>query len=263
MNNFCSPSTVYDKTCFNLDALKKIANKLNKHPEFSHTPKIDISLYNKTNKYDLIDEIQKKLNCKKSVDFCVLNKKTPFYEEIKSFFKPKSPGSKKWLSTLDIKSVMEQYMLAYPNFIFYGPLPLDFADIKSDLRYINLKKLSKNKKKIGFIFNLDYSYESGSHWVSLFIDLENKTVCFFDSYGDPPPKEIKTFINNIITSGRSNKLNIKKIINTNVHQKQNNHCGIYSIYFLVSRLKGKSCDMVFDKIIRDEEMGKYRKFFFR
>ena len=95
---------------------------------------------------------------------------------------------------------MEQYMLKYPNFIFYGPVPLDFADFYTELSNINLKTLSKNKKKIGIIFNLDYSYQSGSHWVSFFLDLENKTLCFFDSTGDKPAKEIRILIDSITSS---------------------------------------------------------------
>ena len=32
----------------------------------------------------------------------------------------------------------------------------------------NLNKMIKNKKKIGFIFNLDPHTKGGSHWVSMF-----------------------------------------------------------------------------------------------
>ena len=34
------------------------------------------------------------------------------------------------------------------------------------------KQIEKGKNKIGIIFNLDKHYQSGSHWVSLFIDIE-------------------------------------------------------------------------------------------
>jgi hypothetical protein len=38
--------------------------------------------------------------------------------------------------------------------------------------------IDKNITKIGIIFNLDNHNESGSHWVSLFIDLEDKFVLY-------------------------------------------------------------------------------------
>ena len=36
--------------------------------------------------------------------------------------------------------------------------------------------------KIGVIFNLDKHDQSGSHWVAMFIDLENKFFFYFDSF---------------------------------------------------------------------------------
>lgn len=262
MSNYCSPDKVYNKTCFSLCALKKIARTINNDPRYSSTPQININEYNRNNKTKLINDIQQKLSCRDNLDFCILNKKSQFYKEIKEYFKPSGPGKNKWLSTLDIKGVMEQYMLKYPNFIFYGPVPLDFSQFYEELRNINLKTLNKGKKKVGIVFNLDYSYQSGSHWVSLFLDLENKTLCYFDSSGDKPPKEIKKLINDIVKSGKNHGIKINKIINENKHQYKDTECGIYSIYFLVSRLQGKSCNMIFDKIIKDDEMKKNRNKYF-
>jgi hypothetical protein len=260
-NNKCSPGNVYDKTCFNLSALKNIATKLNNN-NVGGGSKIDVKNYNSKNKGQLINDIQSKLNCNKKIDLCILDKKGSFYKEIKEFFKPKGPGGKKWLSTLDIKNVMEQYMKKYPEFIFYGPVPLDFNDFYTELQNINIKRLEKNKNKIGVIFNLDYSHQPGSHWVSLFVDLKGKTICFFDSNGDKPPKEIRQLIKKIKTSAKASNINLKTIINEKQHQFKDSECGVYSMYFLASRLSGKSCDFLFDKIIKDDSMNKKRKVFF-
>lgn len=259
----CSPHVVYSNTCFTLSALKNIASKLNEDNRYSHTPKIQIEKYNKDNKSQLVDTIQYKMNCKNDVDFCILNKKSDFYKEIRTFFKPVTPGSRKWLNTINIKDVMEQYMLKYEDFMFYGPVPLDFYNFYTELKNINMKSLTKNKKRIGIIFNLDYSYQPGSHWVSLFIDFKNKTICFFDSVGTKPPKEIQTLMKDIATEAQKVGIKMNVIVNQKQHQYKNTECGIYSIYFLVSRLEGKTCSMIFDNIIKDDKMKEYRKTFFR
>ena len=56
---------------------------------------------------------------------------------------------------------------------------------------------------------------------------------------------------------------VKPIINKGKHQRGNNECGVYSLYFITSRLQGKSCDYLNKKIIKDPEMNKFRKKFFR
>lgn len=263
MSDMCAPTAVYNKTCFSISSLKNIADKLNKEDKYKNTPKIELSKYSKNNKDQLVDAIQNKLNCTKNIDLCILNKKNDFYKDIKEFFKPASPGDRKWLSTINIKQVMEQYMKKYPDFLFYGPVPLDFALFYDELSNVNLKSLTKNKKKIGIIFNTDYSYQSGQHWISLFIDLSNKTICFFDSTGDKPPKEIITLMAKIKHNALQHNINLDVIVNKKKHQYKNSECGVYSIYFLVSRLEGKSCDMIFNNIIKDDAMNKNRQRFFR
>jgi len=262
MSNNCSPHVVYNDSCFTLKALKNIALKLNKYHKLPDDKKINISEYDKNSKGKLIQDIQDVLNCKKNVDFCILKKNDLFYKEINTYMKPKKPD-KKWLSTLDIKKVMRQYMLKHPDFIFFGPVPLDFNIFTNELSSINLNSLRKKKKKIGVVFNLDYSYQSGSHWVSLFIDLEDNTICFFDSYGDNPPKEIINLIKKLSKQGKMFHKDFNIKINKNKHQKKDDECGIYSLYFLINRLKNKSCTELFTNVIHDKEMSKYRKKFFR
>ena len=260
---YCSPHVVYNETCFTLSALKNIASKLNDDSRYSHTPNINVGKFNKKNKSELVDAIQYKLNCKDDVDFCILNKKNDFYKEIRTFFKPLTPGNKKWLNTINIKDVMEQYMLKYEDFMFYGPVPLDFYNFYSELANVNIKSLTKNKKRVGIVFNLDYSYQPGSHWVSLFIDFKNKTICFFDSVGTKPPKEILKLMKDIHKSAKKVGINMKLIVNQKQHQFENTECGVYSIYFIVKRLEGNTCEVIFNNVIDDKKMNKYREKFFR
>ena len=41
-----------------------------------------------------------------------------------------------------------------------------------------------------YVFNLDLSYKPGSHWVAVYIDRKERPE-YLDSFGCPPPREIK------------------------------------------------------------------------
>jgi len=262
--NICAPGNSYDYTCFNMNSLKKIAGKLNKDSRFESYKDINTKKYNKKNKKKFVKEIQKKLNCKKHLDFCVIEKKAEFYNEIKNTLKPKAPNGKyEWLSTLDIRDVMEQYEKKYKDFNFIGPYPMDFEMIYEELANLNLKQLCKKEKKIGIVFNTDISTGPGEHWISMFLDLKNRTLCFFDSVGDKPPMPVWRLMKKIEKQSKQMKCPIKIVVNKKQFQYKDSECGVYSLWFLISRLRGKSCDFLFKNPISDAKMNKNRKKFFR
>ena len=260
----CSINSSYNKTCMKMDTLKKLVKHINKDKRFNN---IEITKYNSKNKEKLIKKIKKELSCSTNLDFCVLKKEDEFYDILKKDFKPKGPiKNEEWLSTLDIMKVMEQYEEKYKDFEFLGPFPIDFHFLYKDFMNINIKKLIKNHKKLGIIFNTDDSNGSGEHWISLFLDLKDKTICFFDSSSDKPPKEIKKLITQLKRSCKKEyKTDMKIIINEKQFQYDNSSCGIYSLFFIISRLEGKSCNYLFDKNskICDKLMYKKRKEYFR
>ena len=94
---------------------------------------------------------------------------------------------------------------------------------------LNVKDLLKEKKtKLGFVFNLDKHWQSGSHWTSLYINLDinskNYGAYYYDSVGNKPPPEVSDFIK--IVKKQINKLNLKtnkdfKFLHNNIeHQKE-------------------------------------------
>lgn len=262
--NICAPGNSYDYTCFSMSSLKKIAGKLNKDRRFESYKDINTSKYNKTNKKKFVKEIQKKLNCKKHLDFCIIEKKQNFYNEIKNTLKPKGPiVPTEWLSTLDIRDVMEQYEKKYKEFDFIGPYPMDFEMIYEELANLNLKKLCKKNKKIGIVWNTDISTGPGEHWVSMFLDLKNRTLCFFDSVGDKPPKPVWRLIKKMEKQSKAMKCPIKIIVNKKQFQYDNASCGVWSLFFIISRLQGKSCNYIFNSKTTDKIMYKKRKEYFR
>ena len=192
-------------------------------------------------------------------------------------FAPKSPKSWKknkneWLSSIDIDKVMKQWEYKNKSFSFIGPSPIDFNEkinndkcVWEELCNFNLEKLiKKNKTKIGIIFNLDPHYKSGSHWVSLFINLIDNYICYFDSNGVKCPKEIFELVKTIISQGNELGKNLKFIENApKQHQQHNTECGMYSLFFIIQLLQGLKTPEFFKKnSIKDKEMEEHRNIYF-
>ena len=267
-NNICSPEKKdNDKySCLSVKALQRIAREYNnKYAKKDQIIKIHDTKRNITK--SLLNHLCKDFD---DIDYCILSdkrlsKNSEIIDDIKESFKPPKPqGKHEWLNSINIYDVMEQYMEKYPDFIFMGPVPIDFQKILTEVANINLKSLSSKKKKIGIIFNTDPHYMGGSHWISLFLDLTDKTICFYDSVGDEPPKECMDLINKLLKQANDYKL-IKYLnihINDKQHQYRDSECGVYSLYFIIQRLRGISCQNVFTNIIRDNEMNKNRDVIF-
>jgi len=169
-------------------------------------------------------------------------------------FAPEHPDSwdtnnNEWLSDSDILNVLKQFEKAYPTFEFIGPSPIDFDTrinsnciCKKLCNFSLLEIIARGKKDIGIIFNLDKHSGPGTHWVSLFIKIEdNKLIMlYFDSTGEQIPIEIKTLTNRIIVQFNSNSNNKNsKIIfveNKIEHQLENTECGMYSLVMIITML---------------------------
>lgn len=151
-----------------------------------------------------------------------------------------------WLTSVEMNTVMKQYEKAYPCFEFLGPSPIDFDKHKmygecvwEEICQFDLKKsIKRGKTKIGLIFNLDPHNLEGSHWICMFINIPEKEIYFFDSYGDKPPKEVKVFMKRVQKQSRTLGREFKIITNTKRHQRSESECGMYSLYIIIELLKG-------------------------
>ena len=220
---------------------------------------------------ELLNRMNKK--CSSNDQVCVIKNisKNPT-ELIKENFKPIGPKRKyDWLSTSDINNVMYHYEKAHPDFVFMGAFPRDFFNILPTLGGIkSMKKLCKKAKKIGVVFNTDKHDQSGSHWLAVFIDFTNNpvTIEHFDSVGTKPMKDIQKFLKTI-----ESRINIDKLLGNNVtavikinnkqHQRGNNDCGVYSLNYIIERIKGRTFEDISMDVIRDSEMNKMRLQYFR
>ena len=208
-----------------------------------------------------------------------MTKNTKLEKELLDAFAPESPkewikNPNEWLSSLDILQVMNQYEKKYKCFDFLGPSPIDYDSHKvydecvwEELCHFELSQhLKKGHTKIGVIFNLDPHYKGGSHWVSLFINIKQKTIFFFDSAGEPIPPQIEKFVNTVIEQGKklSQPINFKFDQNYPVeHQYGNTECGVYSIFFVTHMLEDKiTGHYLKTHILKDKYIEKFRKVYY-
>lgn len=292
----CSPfakkNSVNSKTCYTLGSLLEIRDKYNK----IQPPNLRIKTSNPKKLWKTLKtRFSKKQQCKEKGENCWLkiisdpNLSKKIDQEI---FAPKTPpewtqNPKEWLSNWDISNVLRQYEKIYPEFIYFEPSPIDFDERPSDigggkcvsqeLCEFSLEKIiSQGKNKVGFVFNLDKHTSNGSHWVSMFLDLKDKFIFYFDSVGEKIPDEIATLKDRIIEQARQKNINIEFISNNgSLHQYGNSECGMYSLFFIVTMLttptrKNNKNIRKSDKIllfngnrrIPDKIMQEYRNIYF-
>jgi hypothetical protein len=234
-------------TCYSSDSLLKLRTLWNaRHPDEPIKTNEPKEIWNSLN--DKLSGTCRNESCWLRQKF--VGEKTA--SEIRNYtFAPEAPLSWKknpseWLSSTDIEKVMRQYEKAYPCFEFLGPSPIDYdAHVEygecvwEELCKFDLKSfVERGKFKIGIIFNLDKHYDPGSHWVSLFINLKKGYIFYFDSTGEPAPKEVKKLVKTVQTQAAAIGMGeLRLIVNDRPHQKGNNECGMYSLYAIASQLK--------------------------
>lgn len=194
-------------------------------------------------------------------------------------FAPEAPMSwnndpDEWLTSDDIENVMRQYEDKFPAFEFLGPSPSDYNAPKQagvcvweELCNFSLKKyIESGTRQIGVVFNTDPHTEDGSHWVSLFINIQpnNNFIFFFDSTGFKPQKEIREFIQTVTQQGNSLGIRFQLYENRKQHQKRNTECGMYSLFMIVNLIEGTRTPQEFMRgdRIPDSHMMEFRKEYF-
>lgn len=109
---------------------------------------------------------------------------------------------------------------------------------------IDYKDKLGSPRKGNYIVNLASSTSFGTHWVACIID--DKVAYYFDSFGFPPPLEIRKFIK------KRDIKKIKKIIYSNkqIQKLNSNFCGDYCILFL---FRMKESNNNFNKFVSNFE----------
>lgn len=190
-------------------------------------------------------------------------------------FAPDSPNTWKqnpneWLNSVDIMNVMKQYEHVHKDYEFIGPSPIDYDThmtfgtcVWEELCNFSLRDtIKRNVKQIGIIFNLDPHYKEGSHWVALFISITKNCICFFDSYGEKPHRQIKKFMNVVESQGKELGLDLHQHWIHRRHQYGDSECGMYCLYFIINMIQNHSVSQFEKKRIPDKKMLELRRKYF-
>ena len=122
---------------------------------------------------------------------------------------------------------------------FHEDIPMSNHDLIKWCRYLNIpindvlsrdQTVPHNHKQALFIYNLEPSYTSGSHWVTTYV--KDNIINYFGSFGMPPSQELVNHakIKNLTLLHQNNQIqNIKTTT-----------CEYFCLYFLNEMNKGNS-----------------------
>jgi hypothetical protein len=271
----CSPENGHNiYTCYTNEDLFKLKDIWNeRHPDKP------ITINNPQEIWNILKNYYQNICNKESCWIKQMTKNNNLEKELLDSFAPEAPeewkkNPREWLSSLDILQVMNQYEKKYKCFEFMGPSPIDYDThriygdcVWEELCHFNLnEQINKGKTKIGVIFNTDPHYKSGSHWVSLFINIKKGEIFYFDSAGNDIPQQINKLVKNIISQGNNINNPIRFVFDKNYpidHQQNTYSCGLYSLFFIVHMLEDKLTGYYLkNHRLKDKYIEKFRKIYF-
>ena len=224
----------------------------------------------------------KAVGCQDGEDHCLLDKST-LPDDVKKdlrkrYLRPRRPKGwdadpDMWLDNFNIQHVMQQYQEAYPWFKFLGIFPIDFSApnpykkdrqecLNKEVCSLNLQaEYAKGVRGIGMVFNLDPHFKGGSHWVGLYINLQNIArpfVGYFDSYAVRPPPLIARLMKSLTLQIKTCELGS----NARRYQYGQSECGMFSLYFIICMIHGISFKEFCKDAVDDKTMLQLRKILF-
>lgn len=296
--SYCSPSRFKEQqsnsdqmyTCLSLEELQLIAN------DFNQTVNRQ-AIRLKQSKSALYKDIRKHLATycgdNNNYEYCWVEQKFISHNtksKLSSALRPKKPlewykNKYTWLNTLDILDVMKQYEQHYGDFRFMGVYPIDFQSTYPDEPSRCIGKvfctfdvythvLNEGSTRFALVLNLDHHDEPGSHWVSIYCNLDpsklNFGIYYYDSVATEPPPEVVAFMNQVqkqVTERQDKKSKHAKFevaYNRVQKQTENSECGVFSMVFLTQMLKQKyGFQHVCEHMRRDEDMNQIRDILYR
>lgn len=175
-------------------------------------------------------------------------------EFIYSCFRPVIPKDVTGLGSEMILHALKVYeRVPRMSFVFYGPYPAGYQ--------FRPKRIDTTKKRLGFVINT--SGGSGSHWIALFAEVATKRFDYFDSLGCEPNPLVKSTITSIVGAVKRfhPEMDTRVYYTRTAKQGGSTECGVYVVWFLVSRMYGASLEDVKKTDLPDKECTKLRYFF--
>lgn len=133
--------------------------------------------------------------------------------------------------------------------------------------------INKNpdKKYFGSVINHDHSSGGGTHWVVMLISHEPRKIIleYFNSSGTPPPSRIIRWTT-LFKAHAPAKLSAPKPVEyvqvldrAMQHMSDVTECGVYSLYYILSRINGSHRDDFRNAKRTQKDMRTYRAYLFR
>lgn len=264
-------------TCYTMKQLRLIAQKYNQlNPN-------EIIKVKGLKKKELHDRIKEALSDVCKNEFCWSNQ--VHMQDLKDNFRPVKPlewekNRYTWLNTNDILKVMKQYEHLHTDFKFLGVFPIDFTNSSpggicygEEMCSFEVNKfLAGRKKQFAFVLNLDRHDGPGSHWVSVYCNLdpkkENLGIYYYDSTASRPGDYARNFMDKVAGhsraggggGGKKGPREFEKKHNTIQKQFKNTECGMFSMIFITQCLKRVyKFEDICQRMPRDDEVNQIRE----
>lgn len=253
---YCARGRRGDFSCLKDKDLFRIAKKNN------------VGIQAKTPRKEAYKTLLQKLNCKD--DTCLVQySKNPSLLALMRLL-PKGPDTVRgWLSDSDINNIIKSYTVGKQkrvlDYVHLGTVPVDFQTTPKMHWRVTIENVlnavSAGKKRLSLIINMDPSWKGGSHWVALFISIPDRSIEYFNSTGEAPPKRVQEFIRDVQTKIPGVQFTVR--VNRVQHQFADTECGMYSVIYVIKRLNGKTFDSITKRVILDDTINKCRSVYFR
>jgi hypothetical protein len=196
--------------------------------------------------------------------------------ELGQKFKIKGPTDTGLLSNTNIDNTLKQWATAFAGFFPYNFNMRNYKqysfnngvinspDTLATISFVDLHQ--KGFKMAACVINSDVYQGPGKHWMALFVDgrANPATVEFFNSSGNSPVAEWCEWL--VKTKYEMEKVGlpnptIVKVTNIQ-HQQSDTECGVYSLFYIWSRLNGISHEYINTTPIPDQIMFEFRQHLF-
>lgn len=193
-------------------------------------------------------------------------------KEIQDNFKPIGPVDTTLFSNFVIDNALGNHLAVLDDtFLALDVNLMDFIDYGGSLSKIEPSKLGvkyngKEYKHFGCVMNtlvMKGDLRKVGHWVAVYGDFRNPklaTLEYFNSSGQNPPNALKDWMADF--AKRSTEVRgilCKDLVASNiVHQKSQTECGIYALYYVVSRFVGIDYKKFREARIPDDYVTRFR-----
>lgn len=193
-------------------------------------------------------------------------------------YKIEGPTDSTLLSNVNIDTILQQWTAQWPDFFAYNFNMLNYAqynyqngyveDKPDTLATINVGELyKKGFRTAACVINSDKYQGGGIHWMCLFADMRDAgtaTVEFFNSAGGCAAPEWYNWLAKAKSELEDAGIKTVRIINCGkvVHQDSMSECGVYSLFYIWSRLNGMAAADFQRAKIPDRYMFEFRQHLF-